>query len=119
MEQYQVFEAAAKYTQDSIESCQQLVQFLRRRQQIEEEYAKSLRKHSLEEFALFIFILRGRQVVQVRLPDPLQSAFAKELLVLMAQVGQFLSQEDLRHGFWALFRLGHQIVPLSFYISFW
>lgn len=45
MEQYQVFEAAAKYTEDSIESCCKLVEFIQKRQQIENEYSRSLRNN--------------------------------------------------------------------------
>lgn len=35
---------AFKYTEESIEKCRQLAEFLRKRQEIEDEYAKSLSK---------------------------------------------------------------------------
>lgn len=43
MEQRGAFEGAAQYTAESIERCQQLAQFIKKRLAIEEEYAKSLR----------------------------------------------------------------------------
>jgi hypothetical protein len=42
MEQQGAFEGATQYTADSIERCQQLAQFIKKRLAIEEEYAKSL-----------------------------------------------------------------------------
>lgn len=42
MEQQCAFEGAAQYTADSIERCQQLTQFIKKRLAIEEEYARSL-----------------------------------------------------------------------------
>lgn len=36
---------AFKYTEESVEKCKQLAEFLKKRQEIEDEYAKSLRKH--------------------------------------------------------------------------
>lgn len=36
---------AFKYTEESVEKCKQLADFLKKRQEIEDEYAKSLSKH--------------------------------------------------------------------------
>lgn len=41
---------AFKYTEESVEKCKQLADFLKKRQEIEDEYAKSLSKeiHSFQ-----------------------------------------------------------------------
>lgn len=44
MDQHSVFSGAAKYTADSIQRCQHLAEFIKKRQAIEEEYARALRK---------------------------------------------------------------------------
>lgn len=41
------FEGATKYTAESIAKCHQLADFIRKRQEIEEQYAKALRIISL------------------------------------------------------------------------
>ena len=40
----QPLDIAFKYTEESIQKCRQLADFLKKRQEIEEEYAKSLSK---------------------------------------------------------------------------
>lgn len=44
MEQQQAFQSVATYTQDSIQRCQHLAEFIKKRQAIEEDYARALRK---------------------------------------------------------------------------
>lgn len=39
------FKAASKYTEESLQNYGHLVKFIRRRQAIEDEYARSLRKY--------------------------------------------------------------------------
>ncbi len=44
MEQQYAFNGACKYVADSVDRCRQMAQFIKKRQAIEDEYAKSLRK---------------------------------------------------------------------------
>jgi hypothetical protein len=43
-QQQKTFAAAASYTQESIGRCKHLAEFIKKRQQIEDEYAKALRR---------------------------------------------------------------------------
>lgn len=45
------FDAASKYSADSIEKCRQLTAFLKKRQALEEEYARGLSKPNCENIA--------------------------------------------------------------------
>lgn len=56
---------AFKYTEESIEKCRQLAEFLKKRQEIEDEYAKSLSKQSLTPKTMLteLFSLMFRKIV--------------------------------------------------------
>lgn len=75
------FERAARYTLDSIEHCQQLANFIKKRLAIEEEYAKALRT----PLAASLPTRAPREAVQISLPHAppaAPTAAAKGLLVL-------------------------------------
>ena len=70
---------AFKYTEDSVEKCRQLADFLRKRQEIEDEYAKSLSKNALLEGSLFSLICVGKLCKSVSLkPLKKQSWFSRK-----------------------------------------
>ena len=56
---------AFKYTEESIEKCRQLAEFLKKRQEIEDEYAKSLSKQSItpETILTKLFLPMFRKIV--------------------------------------------------------
>ena len=56
------FDAASKYSADSIEKCRQLTAFLKKRQALEEEYARGLSKPNCENIPEFF-----RKTMQVSL----------------------------------------------------
>lgn len=64
---------AFKYTEESIARCRQLADFLKKRQEIEDEYAKALRKK--KESSGRMDSLRGcRQAVQIRVAEAAKEA---------------------------------------------
>lgn len=72
MDQQKSFEEASKYTGASIERCNQLAAFMKKRLAIEEDYAKSLSKH----FPIGIIMLLGKLCKSVSL-TPMQKKQAQ------------------------------------------
>ena len=54
---------AFKYSEESVEKCKQLADFLKKRQEIEDEYAKSLSKN--QRNGIILIFQQNRKVMQI------------------------------------------------------